>query len=340
MITIKTISFINKVEENDDFNSNYTYINKLYESLECEYDELSIEEQNELKFDGITEFKYSPVKPVYYNNLETFDSICTLGKCIIEDFNINNINNVNRLYLKENLLKLTEIIKDWIKENSYPYAIFNKEDFLITFLTDCIRCYALYDIHKWMIKIYNNFEEVKSAPKVSKELTNLIKAVDFMDLSNFVYADDLNKYIQNLPQNYTQIDDFIIITRKNEKTENMEKTINNYYNTVRKVLIGYTSSIIINRKSDFLITKQQPFYEPNKKQYRIIDNANSIIGIAYNKLLLNLTTNNSYDRIICANPNCNNEFAKIGRRKYCKNKACQNVRNAIKSKRAYISKKK
>lgn len=331
----KPISFINKVEENDNFNSNYTYINKLYELLECDYNELSIEEQFELKGDGSTGFMYSPVNPIYYNNFETFDNICTLGKYIVKNFNITNINDINRLYLKKDLSKITEIIKNWIKENSYPYSKFDKEDFLITFLIDCISCYTIYDIHKWLVKIYNNFQEIVNAPNASKELNNLILSINFMNLSEFLYSNDLRNYIQNLPKNYNPVDDYVIITKKIEMNINIETNISKFYTTVYRTIIGYISSIILIRNSELLITKQQPFYEPNKKQYRIIDNANSIMGIAYNTLLLNLTTKTSYTRVICKNPDCNNEFSKMNRREYCTNKFCQNLRNRIKSYNSY-----
>lgn len=101
------------------------------------------------------------------------------------------------------------------------------------------------------------------------------------------------------------------------------KLVHNYDNifflVLQKSLMLYiTYHINGEYKEQYALTKQTPIFNEESEQHRIYRVANSLMGIAYNKLLLSLTaTEWNWERIICDIPNCINEFEKEGKYTRC-----------------------
>ena len=87
------------------------------------------------------------------------------------------------------------------------------------------------------------------------------------------------------------------------------------------------------------IIKKLPVYNTFTNQYRLYTIANSQMGIALDYLLFNLTASQKSDnRFMCEFPNCNNEFERIGKSKFCSNHSDNEIRAYIKHK-SYIKNK-
>lgn len=332
-----------KTNINDDFSGKFVYISKIYTLFDGDYYELEQEEQFDLKVD-INEWKYILNNSRYYSSSSAFESILDLGKTLVSTLDIRNIDDINRITLSDKITVCELLVKEWIELNAYPYSLFNKDDFIFAFIKHCVILYIIYDIHKWLIKIENNFEVIITAPNNSVELNKLNKLLNFIQLNDFIINTNLRSYIMNLPEDYNLLEDHKAINSYEKKIEanysNRETYIKNYCNVIRRNILGYITSIIQDNSANFFISKQLPFHEANNNQYRIIDTATSIIGIAYNQLLLYLTSSSiGYKRVICANPNCNNEFIKTNRQEYCSNKECKAYRNRLKSYTCYHKQK-
>ena len=89
--------------------------------------------------------------------------------------------------------------------------------------------------------------------------------------------------------------------------------------------------MIADRNYDFLITSQRPIYIKDTEMFSLFENAESLIGIAYYQLLLNLTAGDlPYNIRRCKNPNCSTMFHSRYRQQYCSKEECQKYRKNIK----------
>lgn len=368
-----TIDYLSNIDDNNDFRSEYVHMKEIYKSYSGTYYDLQVYHNNILvsddtrsfKYDSFTEKSYLSYNHCYINSKMAFDSLLDLAKVAINNSDDNSIRE--RLENIDDLNKdrcdpqrritssFNNLVNNWVQNNFYPYNNFDKSDFPFAFLYDCIRFYGIYNIHIWLIKIINNIDTIVEKPNNRRELANLNKALKFINFNSIIYNIYLNGLILNLPENYSPLEDLSTISSfclENipKSTEiakkkydavlkrNKDKLII-YCEVIRRNLIGYVVSIIKSNPSDFHISKQ-PFYEPNGNQYRIIETANSLIGIVYNKLLFYLTANKiAFDRVICKNSNCTNEIIKIGKQEWCENYECQKARNRQKNYNRYHSEK-
>lgn len=332
--TCLEVKYSTTTNENDIFNGETVYINEIFLTEDDDSNEKD-------KYEPATELYFSKMNHVYINVQSTFDSILDFGRKIIKNPDIfdtpgilNEINNINNISDEFRIHKedYKIIVRTWLENNFYPYAKFNKENFVITFMRDTTICYVIYEIHKWLIKISNTIEKIVEKPKKHHELLNVKNLLDYLDFDTILFNTNLNDNILNLPESYNPNEDYYFYINFSYDNLNKDEIIK-YCEIVRRNLIGYITTLINNDLINFQINKQRPFYEPNKSQYRIIETGSSLIGIVYNKLLFCLSVNKSaFNRSICKNKDCNNEFIKIGRREWCQTPECQRARNREKQK--------
>ena len=93
---------------------------------------------------------------------------------------------------------------------------------------------------------------------------------------------------------------------------------------------------------NYMIEYEQLILDKDFERYKNYIMSYSLIGIAYYKLLLELTTDHEYtgsEMVKCANPNCKNYFPKKTDKRYCDSEACQKYRKSKKAKEYYNRKK-
>lgn len=324
--------------ENDSFEGEYTYISSPL-SLLSDSEEIP----QDIKADSATGFRFRIIQPAFYKNSSAFDSIYSLGKLFKEEtdkLGILTINDIDRSTIRSNINSIMIDVQDWIEINGYPYLcgdineyLLDKNDLLINFIKDSINLYVLYDIHKWLIKINREKDTIAEFPSQSPELNKLALLINYINLLEYSCNLDINSYIANIPKDYSSVDtyEFVLSVTNNCSSISSVNDLTKYTDSIRYLLFAYIKSITTSR--DFIITRQQPFKLKGSSQIRIRESANSIIGIAYQKLLLNLTSSTTeFKREICHARDCNNEFVRTNNRQlYCLNKSCQASRNRKKS---------
>lgn len=205
-----------ETNSDDNFNSEYIYIKNLQTLLDSDFDSSNNEIIKVINRDNIANYQQLPC---YVNSTNTLDSLLELGSIFITKFNITNIDNFN--FIHENYNELKSIVMTWLKENPYPYNDFN--NFYAKFADDCIRCYAIYDINKWLLKYdakidviqdfisknndlfingNRNKEDVRifyeEVEEISLIINNLEKALNFINFYNYVIGNDPSDNILNL----------------------------------------------------------------------------------------------------------------------------------------------
>lgn len=316
-------------EINDNFDFKYVYIDNIY-SLNSK--DLPITDRN----------SYLQLECNYYDSTGAFESVIDLGKTFIQELRINSLKEIKKSVSKHPKT-LHKLITKWLILNPFPYSLINftSDDegykrFLELFVYDCIYCYIIYDIHKWLLKIYNNQDIISEAIKVSGELNELEKRLDFIN-----FKESIETYAYYVPME-NEID---IFQDKRKEYSNKLKLINkianrekitiqdlkDYYNFIWNYITpAYPSYNLIDDANVIPILNKDMIYEPNINQYRQLEKATSIMDVAY--IILNdFLTRRSSMRVICANPNCNNEFTPKTTQKFCKNPNCQKYRNNKKS---------
>ena len=105
-----------------------------------------------------------------------------------------------------------------------------------------------------------------------------------------------------------------------------------YQISINRILISVIATMITDRNYDVpLITSQRPIYIKDTEMFSLFENAESLIGIAYYQLLLNLTAGDlPYNIRRCKNPNCSTMFYSRYRQQYCSKEECQKYRKNIK----------
>lgn len=324
--------------EDDSFEGDYTYISNPLSLLSDE------EMSQYIKADPATNFRFSVSQPAFYNNNSAFDSIYSLGKLFKEatdKLGISTITDIDRGTIRSIIDSIMLDIQDWIEINGYPYFSgnagehrLNKSDLPIDFIRDSINLYVLYDIHKWLIKINREKDTISEFPNQSPELNNLVLLINYINLLSYSRDLNINCYIANIPKEYDYVDtyEFVLSVTNDFSYISSIKDLVKYTDSIRDLLFAYLKSI--TNSHDFVVTKQLPFKVKGSSQVRIRESANSIMGIAYQKLLFHLTSSTTeFKREICHAPGCNNEFVKASNRQlYCQNPNCQSYRNSKKSK--------
>lgn len=278
----------------------------------------------------------------FYNNKSTFDSVYELGQNLLSALNVDNYNEIDGLLIKKNYILIENILNEWLSENPFPYKSIkdDKLEFYVAFTKDCIFCYSIYNIVNWILKIYkmNN-----------KDYDDIIESdfntACFKLQSELIFLDFFNYINQLLPSNiYVNIDnesadesvynsllinfeDIILIPNK---TDNDEKFDNTNCNMIRVYLCDWILNKI--KENDLYVYNDKLYYIAETDHLNIGNSTYSLMGIAYNYLLKELTQTLNLNRTdICHNPSCCNRIDTTKGRKYCDNVECQKYRNNLKS---------
>lgn len=316
------IQIDDSTEQNDSFNSRYTYINDLYFL------------KNE-KLDLCDTNNYEKYEHNYCDNKTTLESIIDLGNQLISKYKLNNVNDLYKV-------KIDELITEWLLINPNPYSYFfiNNKSSIINFAKTCVIYSTVYDIHKWLIKIWNNIDEISTAPKISKELEHLEIDLNFINFENHIKT----KY--NIGVKFEELKINIIDIYKNVKNEIIEKlelfknrnfndkTSQEYCKFIIDFILEIVQSCIPIIEEPHFVEKKIIF-EDDISQYRLKESADSIIELACNELIHILTSKTVEGKTICKNPDCNNEFDSKYGQEFCKAVRCQKYRKNKKSKDWY-----
>ena len=304
-------------EFNDNFESKYTYIDTIYV----------------LKKAGMKVYdrdSYHIYKHNYYDNKTTLESIIDFGRQLVEDYGINSIKEIE-LYDA----KISELVTEWLLINPYPYIYFNCKDVHLKFARDCIICYSIYNIHKWLIKIerFSDKEEIPEV-KVFNGLESDLFIIDFEKFVKFHYDIDIE------PSEFTislheKIKPEIIAKLELIKHKKFEEySLEIYCNFIRENVISMVLSISPGIEEPSKIERSL-IYEEEICNYRIKDSIDSIFSLACNELIGLLTSKSLIGRTVCHNPECNNDFDAKSNKLYCNSKRCQKYRNNKKNKAYY-----
>ena len=277
---------------------------------------------------------------IFVDILSCFNSFIELGKNIYETSIFNSIDEIN--YENKNVSKKYEIVYkmvyEWIKLNGNPYNYINPmhsdlkdilpKDRIMQFVYDCLICYSFYQINTSLLWLDNNDDEDEDENSIQANISNIEKFIRFTNLSNMCkeVIDDL--YIIN----YEEFNDYDLIISDLEHLEENNIGTSEYQISINRILICIIAHTVIYRRHDFLITNQKPIYIKNLMKYSLFENAESLTGIAYHQLLLNLTAGElPYNIRRCKNPNCSIMFHSRYRQQYCNKLECQKYRKNKKS---------
>lgn len=300
MIRYKKINKINEYDSNG-----YIFIRNFYYYRESK-NRFSMLENRLVEMDSLFQLTYSLGKLLLNKALQ----ICDTYDDFVDVFDSLFLNNKSFVYNN---------CRQWIIENGYPYPLNHEstecnDSDLIQFAIDCMKLALLFNIHLWINKLIDY--QAKDEEILTNELEMLLKILNAKQLilnSTTFWGYEYNKSF-NLNDQLQLLED-IKCSLKQKRNE--------FINSLRNILIIYLLDTIDNRP-EMLITKQIPVYIPSQNFYCIYCGANSIIGIAYYKLLLNLSTFNYEGKYkICDTPQCINYFVKTGNTRYCKE--CKNA---------------
>lgn len=264
---------------------------------------------------------------VIINSKETFNKIYSTGREIFtlltaEYKNTTSFNN----YLSKGILdsrvskQLKTVFNKYVEENGFPYLISDciKHPSYYEFMNECMTVYLIDEVRKLNLKNKNpdlpGFGEIYYDEKFIN-FYNLIKP-ELISLTT-------NNQQIRIADNVDKLKTIEMLELGPYPTDKGIEAIENYtedfFLALQRSLILYVSTLINSEyKNQYIITKHLPIFNATSKQYRIYLTAYSLIAVAYNQLLLNLTSTEwSYERRICALPGCNNEFEAVGKIKYC-----------------------
>ena len=244
----------------------------------------------------------------FYDDSSCFDSIYELGKLL----------KIDEQKLEGDALLLEEVkhISKWLEYNAYPYR-----SILIipNFVYDCVQLYSIYEAHIWVIKIRKNIKDIANSFSKTKtdnpELNNLIDYLDYLKNNTMNFGEEIY-YILDSPKykSYKELLSQSIIDFKNNRNNNEsilfnKKKLEEFIEQTTLFLIDYVEEKISINKGEFLISTQKINHNYDTTQ-NMIRYANSIVGIAYNRLLLNLTAYDTEKKEICCVRDCANTFDK------------------------------
>lgn len=276
------------------------------------------------------------------NRKEVFDSIYNTGKAIYKSLKEDTFNILFNYFMDgypsgdtQNLFK--ETATKYIQENGFPYLTEDLPHLLehvyspdyYAFIDECVTIYIIEELSKWVHKISQNKNQghINKSNGGSFDTTPTYKIRSLFDIfksrlisimtitTNVLFNDDISQ------------EEVLEVLNRGLPTDDTNKKLSqediDYRNKFLKILqrsLIYKVIAVINGpyKLQYIVTKQLPIYNTTSHQYRLYTIAHSLMGIAYDHLLLNLTaTKYNYERAICAIPSCNNEFEKIGKTIFC-----------------------
>lgn len=272
----------------------------------------------------------------YIDAPSTLESIVEFGKFLIKEFNLNNIED---LKLHNNL---EPYIINWLLLNPYPYFSHTGWDrcfkpVTYKFAEDCVLCATIYDIHKWLVKLYNDKETISFVPSESKELDNLEASLKFINFDrNTKDTYNIDKELDPCELDLYENQKEDIIYKLNLIRDRIfnEETADIYCDFIIRRMISMLPKFIYSLESPD-VKEQIRIYDEFTNEYRTIYTMKSILGIACDELENMLISKSVSGRTICCNPDCNNDFDSNNGQKYCKSVKCQKYRNNIKSKASY-----
>lgn len=297
------------------------------------------------------------------NRKEVFDSIYNTGKTIYKSLKEDTFNILFNCFMDgypsgdtQNLFK--ETATKYIQENGYPYLVEQLPHLpdklgipnYYEFINDCVTIYIIEELSKWVHKILQNKNQgrINKSNGVSfdttptykiRSLFNIFKSrlISIMTITtNVLFNDDISQ-----EEVLKVLNHGLPIDNTNEKLSQEEIDYRNkFLKILQRSLIYYVIAITNGPyRLQYIVTKQLPVYNKTSQQYRLYTMAHSLMGIAYDHLLLNLTaTKYNYERAICAIPSCNNEFEKIGKTIFCSEHEEWEIKRYINQK-YYASKK-
>lgn len=267
---------------------------------------------------------FDTIEYVIRNGNDVFNSIYTTGKQLFKlikskqkDKSLNYL--IDNGFIEPNISKsFKKTFNQYIQKYGYPYLLEDNVPYpqYEEFIVECIMVYLIDEVRKWNFKTKQDIKEGYNSLVDPKFITlyNMIKpeliaitmeVKDRQILDNF----DKSEIIQALE--YGPMD------------KGTEEPVDNYnekfFTILQRSLMLYITNHINGRyKEQYQLTKQKPIYNEDSEQHRVYIIANSLMGIAYDKLLLNLTaTEFSCERIICNVPHCINEFEQEKKYKRC-----------------------
>ena len=315
------------------------HIDKFKDTLKNQYifvdNYYSINELNNLD-ELYDKYSYTLEHGYFIDIKGTFKSIYNLGKAIKEHGIFSCILEIN--YNKKNgtNTELLNTLYEWIKLNGYPYNHFYlidynngldflPEDAMMLFAYDSLFCYVAYELY--ILSFYLKEEYDTDA------IQDYLKYVEFLGISETLVRiyNDYNISYDFLMDEY-QYNKIISILNKGLT----EDTSNEYLDTVNEALTIILAYSVISRSYDFNIIMTKPFYLKQLNSYYLFETSPSIMGIAFYKLLINITSSEKgYNLKRCKNPNCRRLFKARYRREYCNSEECQRYRVNKKSNHWY-----
>ena len=205
------------------------------------------------------------------------------------------------------------------------------------FAYDSLICYVIYQINTSILWLdnYDGEDDYKDTNDFENTITNTVasnikKLIEFINLSTL--CKDILDNLYNT-QSKILIDSYEdgIINKDLDILEEENIGSPEYQISLNRILISIITYMVIDRDYDFLITSQRPIYIKDTRMFSLFENAESLIGIAYYQLLLNLTAGElPYNIRRCKNPNCSTMFHSRYRQQYCSKEECQKYRKNLK----------
>lgn len=333
---IKVVYIDNHIHNSEDiFIKNYYHTNEQLVIDNFELEEIFLKLKRQEKY-------------TLFDAENIFEIINSTGKIFFEYY-ILNIDNISLHDLIDNnfsanIKDIKDFYKNWIYIYGYPYNCYTMNssykgiyDDLYIFFKHSIYLYILFEIHKYIVKslsiINEKIKEYKKAKENDKQyynyntITIVKKNSSFYKFLNLI-KDDLNLKI-NVPNMPKEINGEIIKEKVLKYFENMEK----YFNDLKILVTKYIYEVINDQPiANFYVTKQRPIYDNKEKTFNLYYSASSFMGVAYNQLLLHTVSNKYFliKRRICANPDCNIDFEKFGKIKYCETCIKNGIPNKLK----------
>lgn len=292
---------------------------------------------------------------VIKNRKDVFNSIYNVGKNIyklLEDDIFNSerkemflfsVESSEENYSKANLndrkkiIKLKNIYNEYIKENGWPFFIgdmkyFKEKTYNLTpryFLNECLNVYTIEELRKWIFKINQKIKENTTDDKKEKNYFNFStrKLMDLYAIHKNLLIMTTKSYPDTLINDGLSSDEIVntlehgIPNNTNKKLSQKEiDCYKNFLKTLQRALMCLILRVMefSGHAEQYLVSNRLPIYNSQNEQYRLYTLAHSLIGIAYDYLLFNLSaTKTNSERVICKFPNCNNEFEKYTSSPYC-----------------------
>lgn len=260
---------------------------------------------------------------------DVFNSICKLGKRIYEKYP-NEIISILTLQPINNDTRLLKLLYKWIEPNGFPYYIDESInagvscDTLLRFGRDSMLIYLFEEIHKLCAIINITKDEYRDDINI---LSNLLKNIKLNDILEFsiIYNDRTNsfqeeavKYGKNLLKS---LNDFSAVNYFNDDIKKINDAL----------IYIVTTEIYYRDELDAFMC--QPIF--NEDNIVVLDSFNSLVGVAYHKLIAKITNINA-EEIRCRN--CKAWVPKKSdQHKFCDKKECQKARNRLNKSNVRIS---